>query len=82
MLTVQLKLNHPLYSSAKSCKPIKLQDNCKKKWYVFVNSPALKNDANPMKTQGEKGCEIKLAVMIGWWQNFNNDYSGELCADS
>ena len=28
------------------------------------------------------GGSQEMAVMVGQWQKFNNDYSGEFCADS
>ena len=51
-------------------------------------SLAVKGCGQMHKCSGEKSCEIhtggnqKMAVMIGQWQNFNNNNSGKLGADS
>ena len=47
--------------------------------------PSCKKRCGPQKGHGEKRCEIRcggqeIAVMVGYWLNFNNDNSGEFCA--
>jgi len=63
----------------------------KKKRYPLKKkqpSLAVKGCGQMHKCSGEKSCEIhtggnqKMAVMIGQWQNFNNNNSGKLGADS
>jgi len=56
-------------------------------WYPLKNSQAVKKGAalckmGSMKKLSNTGGGQEMTVMVGQWQNFNDNNSGEFCADS